>query len=49
MSWTEKTKLFCAITQLKNVGIALAMARLFSKVSVQKNEFKWSSYLFTKP
>jgi len=35
--------------EAKNTGIAKATARLFNKVSVQKNESKWSSYLLTTP
>ena len=42
-------KLFCAIMKLNNTGIASAMARLYSEISVQKNEFKSSSYLFSMP
>jgi len=33
----------------KNVGIAIATARLFNEVSVQKNESKRLSYFFTIP
>ena len=33
----------------KNIGIALAMARLFNAVSVQKNKPEWSSYFATMP
>ena len=33
----------------KNVGIAIATARLFNEVSVQKNESKRLGYFFTIP
>jgi len=33
----------------KNVDIAVAMARLFNEVSVQKNKPEWSSYFVTMP
>ena len=33
----------------KNVDIAVAMARLFNEVSVQKNKPEWSNYFVTMP
>ena len=33
----------------KNAGIAIATARLFNEVSVQKNESKWLGYFITSP
>ena len=33
----------------KNADIAIAMARLFNAVSVQKNKSEWSSYFVTMP
>jgi len=33
----------------KYTGIALAMARLFNAVSVQKNKLEWLSYFVTMP
>ena len=35
--------------EAKNAGIAIAMARLFNKVSVQKNESKRAGYFITIP
>jgi len=35
--------------KVKNVEIALAMARLFNAVSVQKNKPEWLSYFATMP
>ena len=36
-------------SKTKNVDIAIAMARLFNAVSVQKNKSEWSSYFVTMP
>ncbi len=35
--------------EAKNTGIAIATARLFNEVSVQKNKPEWSSYFVTMP
>ncbi|MCF6332215.1 MAG: hypothetical protein L3J11_02945 [Draconibacterium sp.] len=35
--------------QAKNVAIAIAIARLFNAVSVQKNKPEWSYYFVTIP
>jgi len=35
--------------EAKNAGIAIATARLFNEVSVQKNESKQLGYFFTIP